>query len=95
MFFVNERTRKLHLDFEDSMIDKYISFWESVIFVNELKFNIFTSGGRITVWKKAQRKSQFEKSILTVKHGNGGIIVWGCFVTSGMENLVFIESIMN
>ncbi|GBM65900.1 hypothetical protein AVEN_23930-1 [Araneus ventricosus] len=40
-FFINERTRKLRLDFAKSMVDKNISFWESVIFVDESKFNIF------------------------------------------------------
>ncbi|GBL93723.1 hypothetical protein AVEN_166765-1 [Araneus ventricosus] len=36
-FFVNERTRKLRLDFANSMVDKDISFWESVIFLDESK----------------------------------------------------------
>ncbi|GBM24670.1 hypothetical protein AVEN_275465-1 [Araneus ventricosus] len=44
-FLVNERTRKLRLDFAKSMVDKYILFWESVIFVDESKFNIFGSDG--------------------------------------------------
>ena len=30
-FFVNEITSKLHLDFVKSMVDKDLSFWESVI----------------------------------------------------------------
>ncbi|GBM78071.1 hypothetical protein AVEN_154030-1 [Araneus ventricosus] len=34
-FFVNEKTRKLRLDFAKSMVDKDMSFWESVIFVDE------------------------------------------------------------
>ncbi|GBM27618.1 hypothetical protein AVEN_35275-1 [Araneus ventricosus] len=48
-FFVNERTRKLRLDFAKSMVDKDVSFWDSVIFADESKFNIFGSDGRISV----------------------------------------------
>ncbi|GBN87099.1 hypothetical protein AVEN_253141-1 [Araneus ventricosus] len=39
--FVNERTRKLHLDFAKSMVDKDTSFWKSVIFVDESNLTIW------------------------------------------------------
>ncbi|GBM14863.1 hypothetical protein AVEN_28591-1 [Araneus ventricosus] len=51
-FFVNERTRNIRVDFAKSMVDKDISLWESVIFVNESKFNIYGSDGRITVCRE-------------------------------------------
>ncbi len=31
----------------------------------------------------------------TVKHGGGGVMVWGCFSTSVVGTLVFIESTLN
>jgi len=31
----------------------------------------------------------------TVKHGGGGVMVWGCIAASGVGNLVFIESTMD
>ena len=31
----------------------------------------------------------------TVKHGNGGVLVWGCVLASGLSNLVFIDKIRN
>ncbi|GBM33965.1 hypothetical protein AVEN_53831-1 [Araneus ventricosus] len=77
------------------MVDKDISFWESVIFVDESKFNIFASDGRITVWRKPNEELNPKKLLSTVKHGGGGIMVWGCFAASGMGNLVFIENIMD
>ncbi|GBL83467.1 hypothetical protein AVEN_196327-1 [Araneus ventricosus] len=45
-FFVNERTSKLRLDFAKSMVDKYISFWESVIYVDQSKFNVVEKAQR-------------------------------------------------
>ncbi|GBL76036.1 Transposable element Tcb2 transposase [Araneus ventricosus] len=31
----------------------------------------------------------------TVKYGGGGVLVWGCTSASGLDNLVFIDGIMN
>ncbi|GBM05993.1 Transposable element Tc1 transposase [Araneus ventricosus] len=77
------------------MVDEYISFWESVIFVDESKFNIFGSNGRITVCRKPNEELNPKNLLPTVKDGGGGIMVWGCFAASGMGNLVFIENNMD
>ncbi|GBL98949.1 hypothetical protein AVEN_227473-1 [Araneus ventricosus] len=85
------------------MVDKDVSFWESVIFVDESKFSIFGSAGRITVWRKPneerrererERERELNKKnlLLIVKHG---IMIWECFAASGMGNLVFIENNMD
>ncbi|GBM60397.1 Transposable element Tc1 transposase [Araneus ventricosus] len=91
--FVNERTRKVRLVFAKHMVDKNISFWESAIFVDESKFNIFGSDGRISVWRKPNEELNPKYLFPTVKHGGGGIIVCGCFAASGMENLVSLKII--
>ncbi|GBM31367.1 Transposable element Tc1 transposase [Araneus ventricosus] len=91
--FVNERTRKLRLDFAKSMVDKDISFWESIIFVDESKVNIFGSDGQISVWRKPNEEINPKNLLPTVKHGEGGIMVCGCFAASGMENLVSLKII--
>ncbi|GBM64603.1 hypothetical protein AVEN_19349-1 [Araneus ventricosus] len=69
IFFVNERTSKLRLDFAKSMVDKDKSLWESVIFVDESKFNIFGSDGRITVWRKPNEELNPKNLLPAVKHG--------------------------
>ncbi|GBL92612.1 Transposable element Tc1 transposase [Araneus ventricosus] len=91
--FVNEGTRKVRLDFAKSMADKDISFWESVIFVDESKFNIFGSDGRISVWRKPNEELNPKNLLPTVKHGGGGIMVCGCSAASGKENLVSLKVI--
>ncbi|GBM81557.1 Transposable element Tc1 transposase [Araneus ventricosus] len=75
------------------MIDKDISFWESVIFVDESKFNIFGSNGRISVWRKPNEELNPKNLLPTVKHGGGSIMVCGCFAASGMGNLVSLKII--
>ncbi|GBM12118.1 hypothetical protein AVEN_33618-1, partial [Araneus ventricosus] len=64
------------------MVDRDISFWESVIFVDESKFNIFGSDGQTTVWRKPNEDFNTKSLLPTVKHGGGGIMVWGCFAAS-------------
>ncbi|GBN24535.1 Transposable element Tc1 transposase [Araneus ventricosus] len=91
--FVNEGTRKVRPDFAKSMLDKDISFSESVIFVDESKFNIFGSDGRIYVWRKPNEELNPKNLLPTVKHGGGGIRVCGCFAASGMGNLVSLKII--
>ncbi|GBN76685.1 hypothetical protein AVEN_61360-1 [Araneus ventricosus] len=86
-FFVNERTRKLRLDLAKFMVDKDISFWESVIFVDESKFNIFVSDGRITVWGKPNEELNPKNFLPTVKYRGGGIMVWGRSTASARAGL--------
>ncbi|GBL80384.1 Transposable element Tc1 transposase [Araneus ventricosus] len=77
------------------MVDKEISFWQSVIFADEAKFNIFGSDGRITVWRNLNEELNPKNLLPTVKHGGGGIMVWEFFAASGMGNLIFIENNMD
>ncbi|GBM34407.1 hypothetical protein AVEN_158005-1 [Araneus ventricosus] len=91
--FVNEGTRKARLDFAKSMLDKDISFWESPIFADESKFNIFGSDRRIGVWRKPNEELNPKNLLPTVEHGGRGIMVCGCFAASCMENLVLLKII--
>ncbi|GBO10149.1 hypothetical protein AVEN_191465-1 [Araneus ventricosus] len=75
------------------MVDKDISFWKSAM--DESKFNIFGSDGRITVWRKPNEELNTKNLLPTVKHGCGGIMVWGCVAASGTGNLVFFENNMD
>jgi hypothetical protein len=47
------------------------------------------------VWLKRNTAFEQKNLIPTVKHGGGGIIVWGCFATSGPGQFAIIESTMN
>ncbi|GBN26117.1 hypothetical protein AVEN_217408-1 [Araneus ventricosus] len=75
------------------MVDKDISFWQSTIFVDESKFNIFGSDLRIGMWRKPNEELNPKNLLPTVKHGGGGIMDCGCFAASGMENLVSLKII--
>ncbi|GFX47866.1 transposable element Tcb1 transposase [Trichonephila clavipes] len=69
-------------------------FWNTVIFSDETKFNIFGSDGRQYVWRKPNTELEKQHLIPTVKHGGGGVLVWGCMAANGFGKLCFIDGIM-
>jgi transposase len=71
------------------------SFWESVIFSDECKFNLYNSDGCSYVWREPHKKLDSKYVETTVKFGRGSVMVWGCFSSKGMGRLVFIEEIMD
>ncbi len=47
------------------------------------------------VWQKPNEELKNLNLRATVKDVGGGVMVWGCFSTSGVGNLVFIEGTLN
>ena len=87
---ISNANKKNRLEFAKEYKNKSMDFCDKVLFIDECKFNIFQSDGRIRVWRKAN--TEFDKNNIsnTVKHGGGGVMVWECMAASGVGNLVFI-----
>ena len=81
--FVSAKNRKLRLSFTKLMINKPKKYWNNVLFADENQFKIFGFDGRITVWKSKNEKLHSKNIVGTVKHGGGGVLVWGCMSASG------------
>lgn len=69
--------------------------WRSVIWSDESRFTLFCNDGPTRVWRKPGTRYNIENLTPTVKHGGGGIMVWGCFSAKGLGPLVRIEGKMN
>lgn len=93
--FVNLVNRRNRLNFAKEHIQKDVSWWDDVIFLDESKFNIFGSDGKTMVWRKPNEELKGKNITPTVKHGGGSVMVWGCISAKGVGNLVFIDGIMN
>jgi transposase len=93
--FISEVNRKKRLAFASQYIDRPENYWNDVIFTDESKFNIFGSDGRQKVWRLPNTELEKKNLKVTVKHGGGSVMVWGCFAASGIGSLVFIDGIMN
>lgn len=89
---VNQEKR---MEFAKSYINHPVDFWDSVLFTDESKFNIFQSDGRIRVWRKPNCELENNNVVKTVKHGGGGVMVWGCMSSAGVGSLVFIDGTMD
>jgi hypothetical protein len=59
-----------------------------ILWSDETKIELFGLNAKRHVWRKPG-------TILTVKHGGGSIMLWGCFSTAGNGRLVRIEAKMN
>lgn len=92
---ISEKNRKKRLEFAREHANKTNAFWETVIFSDETKINLFGSDGRDKVWRKKNTALKIENVCPTVKHGGGNVLLWGCMSANGVGNLAFIDGIMD
>lgn len=93
--FISAKNQKCRLKFAVDHLNMDSGFWDSVIFADESKFNIFGSDGASYVWRKPNSELQLKNLKGTVKHGGGSVMVWACMSAAGVGKLQFVESIMN
>ncbi|GBP15725.1 Transposable element Tc1 transposase, partial [Eumeta japonica] len=87
--------RQKRIAFAEEHINKPEDFWKKVLFSDESKYCIFGIKGRQLVWRKPCTALNPKNLKPTVKHGGGGVMVWGCMSSKGVGNLEFIESTMD
>lgn len=92
---ISKVNKSKRIDFAKLYKNKPEDFWDGVLFSDESKFNIFQSDGRIRVWRRPNTALEKNNVASTVKHGGGGVMVWGCMAAAGVGNLVFIEGKMD
>lgn len=93
--FISAKNIKSRLQFAKEHLSKDSDFWNTVIFADESKFNIFGSDGASYVWRKPNTELHNKNLKATVKHGGGNVMVWACMSAAGVGNLEFIESTMD
>lgn len=93
--FVNKINRSKRLKFARAYVKEPESFWTNVIFADESKFNLFGCDGKVIVYRKANTELEERNTVATVKHGGGGLMVWGCMAASGAGNIEIINGTMD
>lgn len=92
--FISAVNKKKRLEFAKNLVGSSQNFWNRTIFTDESKFEIFGGGRKQKIWRLKNEEMHPKNLLPTVKHGGGSVMVWGCMSSSGVGNLVFIESIM-
>ena len=72
-----------------------IDDWKQVIFSDETKINIWGSDGCKFYWSRPGDVLQAHHLDLTVKHGRGSLMMWGCITYAGIGYGCHIEETMN
>jgi len=93
--FISAVNKRKHIDVSKVHIYKPSRFWNSVIFSDESKFNIFSSDSRGKVWRKPNEQLKKQNLCATVKHSDGNVLVWGYMSALGVGHLVFMDNIMD
>ncbi|KAL0163166.1 hypothetical protein M9458_042562, partial [Cirrhinus mrigala] len=68
---------------------------KKILWSDETKIELFGLNSKRYVWRKSGTAHHLSNTVLTVKHGGGSIMLWGCFSASGTGQLVAIEGKMN
>ncbi len=89
------RHKKARLEFARAHADKDEDYWDSILWSDETKINVFGTDGFKTVWRRKGEEYKEKCMVPTVKHGGGSVIMWGCMSAAGVGELHFIDGIMN
>lgn len=85
---------KKRMEFAKKYAVRPMSFWKSVIWTDESKFELRGAKKRERVRCLPSERLQQRFTHGTVKHGGGSLLVWGCFSYSGVGNIVKIDGKM-
>ncbi len=86
--------KKARKQFAEDKQTKDMDYWNHVLCSYETKIKLFGSDGVKRVWQQPDEEYKDKCVLPTVKHGGGGVMLWGCMSAADTGELQFIERIM-
>ncbi|KAF2359636.1 LDLR class B repeat [Trinorchestia longiramus] len=80
---LQKRHVKARLKYANDHVNKPAAFWNSVLWSDETKIELFGRNSTNHVWRQQNEEYKPKCTIPTVRFGGGSIMVWGCFSSSG------------
>lgn len=87
--------KKSRLQYAKNHVDKPQRFWDTVLWSDETKLDLFGPMDQRYVWRRKNDAYKEKNTLPTVKHGGGSVMLWGCFASSGTGNLQRVQGNMN
>ena len=92
---LKQNHKKARLQFARAHINDTPEQWSKVLWSDETKMELFGVNQKKYVWRESGGEWDPDKTVPTVKHGRGSVMLWGCFAAAGTGRLVKIDGIMN
>uniref|UniRef100_A0A8C5PJ22 Transposase n=1 Tax=Leptobrachium leishanense TaxID=445787 RepID=A0A8C5PJ22_9ANUR len=92
---LSPKNKKSRLQYAKSHVDKPQKFWDSVLWTDETKLELFGPMDQRYVWRRKNKAYEEKNTLPTVKHGGGSIMLWGCFASAGTGKLQHVQGTMN
>uniref|UniRef100_A0A8C5N0X9 Transposase n=1 Tax=Leptobrachium leishanense TaxID=445787 RepID=A0A8C5N0X9_9ANUR len=84
---LSPKNKKSRLQYAKGHVDKPQKFWDSVLWTDETKLELFGPMDQRYVWRRKNKAYEEKNTLPTVKHGGGSIMLWGCFASAGTGKL--------
>ena len=89
--YVNKINRRKRIKFAKEMLEKPVDFWKNVVWLDESKFNLFGSDGKVMFWRTPHEEFDPECTIPTIKQSGGSVMIWGCFTRQRVGKLCIVS----